>query len=302
MKFFSMLVLFVCNSLAQTLSASGLPDLPDDTVIAVFDDGVKFTMGDFKTLYTALPASHQAMQRDRKGFLEQYGLMRRLAHLAEEQKLDQTSPNREAIEFNREFLLSQAQLQFEAIHQNVELGEIGKYYEANEERFKEVKVKAVYIAYTKVQESQPSNTKKVLTEDEAKAKAQKLRADIRGGADLVKLVHENSDDAASREKDGDFATLKGTDRDKLPAPVADVIFALKQGEVSEPIEQPNGFYLFRAENVRYRSPVETRSEIIETIQQQHFKEWLNRARDSIKVEFPNKEFLQAFAAPAASEK
>jgi peptidyl-prolyl cis-trans isomerase C len=299
MKSLGLLVLFACILPAQTSTLPGLPDLPDETVIAVFDDGMKLTMGDFKKLYTALPGNQQAMQRDRKGFLEQYALMRKLAHMAEEQKLDQTSPNKEAMEFNRQFLLSQAKLQFESMSQNVEPDEIGKYYEANKERFQEVKVKAIYITFSKAQASQASNGKKILTEDEAKAKAQKLLADIRGGADFVKLVRENSDDAASREKDGDFATLKGSDRDKIPAPVATAIFALKQGEISEPIEQPNGFYLFRAEEVTYRSAGEARSEIVETLRQQHFKEWLDRTHQSIKVQFPSPEFLKSTTPPAA---
>jgi peptidyl-prolyl cis-trans isomerase C len=305
MKSLSVLVLFACILPAQTPTVSGLPDLPDDTVIAVFDDGMKFTMGDFKKLYIALPGNQQNMLRDREGFLKQYGLMRKLAHLAEEQKLDQTSPNKESIEFNRLFLLSQAKLQLESMSQNVEPDEIGKYYDANKESFKEVKVKAIYITFSKAQASQASNGKKVLTEDEAKAKAQKLLADIRGGADFVKLVHDNSDDTASRDKDGDFATLKGTDRDKIPAPVASAIFALKHGEVSEPIEQPNGFYLFRAEEVTYRSAGEARSEIVETLRQQHFKQWLDRTHDSVKVQFPNQEFLNApkpAAIPAAPGK
>jgi hypothetical protein len=35
--------------------APKIPDLPDETVVAVFDDGTKFTMGDFKKVYGSLP-------------------------------------------------------------------------------------------------------------------------------------------------------------------------------------------------------------------------------------------------------
>jgi len=91
---------------------------------------------------------------------------------------------------------------------------------------------------------------KATTEDEAKAKATKLLADIRGGADFVKLVKENSDDETSKAKDGDFATLRRTDN--IPDAIRAAVFSLKQGEVSEPVRQPNGFYLLRADEVRYR--------------------------------------------------
>src|SRR5579884_104527 len=103
MKFLSAF-LFLCSILpAQTPSVPALPDLPDETVIAVFDDGAKLTMGEYRKIYAALPSNQQAMVNDRKAFLEQYALMRKLAHMAEEQKLDKTSPTKESLEFYRLF-------------------------------------------------------------------------------------------------------------------------------------------------------------------------------------------------------
>src|SRR5437763_16194990 len=73
-------------------AAPTIPDLPDDTLVAVCDDGAKFTMGDFKKIYGALPPDNQQMAlRDRKTFLQQWGLMRKLAQMAEKQKLEQES-------------------------------------------------------------------------------------------------------------------------------------------------------------------------------------------------------------------
>lgn len=273
-----------------------MPDLPDSTVIAVFDDGVKFTMGDFKKLFTALPANQAGMLRDRKGFLEQYGLMRKLAQMAVAEKLDQTSPTKEAVEFNRLYILSQAKLQIQSSTANVEPAEITKYYEANKDQFKQVRVKAIYITFTKAQASQSSNGKPMLSEEEAKAKARKLLTEIRGGADFVKLVRANSDDATSRDKDGDFATLQPSDN--IPDAIKRAVFTLKQGEVSEPIEQPNGFYLLRAEEVITRSFDQVRGDIAQTIQQDHFRQWLQTTHDSLKVQLPSPEFLGGPSAPA----
>jgi len=254
MKVLSIL-LFTCSLFAQpapapspTLSPA-VASLPDETVIAVFDDGAKFTLGEFKKLFTALPENNQqSIMRDRKGFLEQYALMRKLAHMADVDKLDQASPTKESIEFNRLFILSQAKMNSEVMSGDIQPEEITKYYEDNKARYKQVKVKAIYVAFTKAAASQPNSSgKKLLSEEEARAKAQKLLVQIRGGADFVKLVRENSDDAASRAKDGDFETLKPTDN--IPDAIKVAVFSLKQGETSEPIEQPNGFYLLRADEV-----------------------------------------------------
>src|SRR5579864_2729854 len=134
---------FTCTILsAQTAPAPtlpDLPDLPDKTVIAVFDDGVQLSMGDFKKLYAVLPPTNQqGALRDRKSFLEQYALMRKLVQMAEKEKLDQVSPNKEALEWNRFLILGQARMNQEVMGANVDPDEIGKYYEANKEQYKQV--------------------------------------------------------------------------------------------------------------------------------------------------------------------
>src|SRR5579871_1598305 len=104
MKFLVFLA-FGCGVLAaQTPAppAGTLPNIPDQTVIAVFDDGTKLTMGELKAFYGVMPPnSQQAIVRDRRAFLEQWGLLRKLAGIAEQKKLDQITPNKEALEYNR---------------------------------------------------------------------------------------------------------------------------------------------------------------------------------------------------------
>jgi hypothetical protein len=287
------LFVFSCGLAAAQVAAAppaGLPDLPDETVIAVFDDGGKLTAGEFKNIYAVLPPNaQQGAIRDRKAFLEQWGLFRKLADAAEKKKLDQASPTREALEYNRLFLLSQAAVNDQVTNTIPEPEAIEKYYETNKERYKQVKVKAIYITFSKEPVSKLVGGKPLLTEEEAKAKIQKLVGEIRSGADFAKLARENSEDAASRQKDGDFATLRPTDN--IPDAIKSAVFALKQGEVSEPVEQPNGFYLLRAEEITYRSAADVRGEIIENIKQEHFRQWMQQMHDSVKVQFPSAEFL-----------
>src|ERR1051325_7198228 len=93
------------------LCAQSLPTLPDETVIATFDDGVKLTYGEFKQIYSVLPPEHQQQDaRKRASFLPQWGLMRKLAGMAEADKMDQLSPSKEAIEYYRLVILSQARM------------------------------------------------------------------------------------------------------------------------------------------------------------------------------------------------
>jgi len=289
------LALFVCScslAAAQAPAATppGIPDLPDQTVIAVFDDGGKLTVGEFKNIYAVLPPNaQQGAIRDRKAFLEQWGLFRKLAAVAEQKKLDQSSPTREALEYNRLFLLSQAAVNDQVMNTVPEPEAVDKYYASNKERYKQVKVKAIYITFSKEPVSKSVGGKPLLSEEEAKAKIRKLLGEIRAGADFVKLARENSEDEASRDKDGDFATLRPTDN--IPDAIKSAVFALKQGEVSEPVEQPNGFYLLRAEETGYRAPADVRGEMIENIKQERFRQWMQQMHDSVKVQFPSAEFM-----------
>jgi parvulin-like peptidyl-prolyl isomerase len=109
-------------------------------------------------------------------------------------------------------------------------------------------------------------------------------------------VKENSDDETSKAKDGDFATLRRNDN--IPDAIRAAVFSLKQGEVTEPVRQPNGFYLLRADQVSYRPLSQVRDEVFTQLKQQHYAQWLDQTNRDTKVEFTNPAFLGDAAAPA----
>jgi parvulin-like peptidyl-prolyl isomerase len=277
MKYLALALLCLHAVSAQALPP--MPKLPDDTPIAEFDDGTKFTMGDFKKVYSVLsPAQQQMAMRDRMQFLQQWAFMRKLAHMAEEEKLAEKTPYKEAIEQYRLQILSEAKIN-DAINQVVIAPEeIVKSYENNKSKFSQVKLKALYIAFGDS-----------LNESRAEVKAKKLLADARGGADFVKLIHENSDDETSRAKDGDFDTLRQTDN--IPDAFRTAVFALKKGEITEPLKQPNGFYLLRAEEVSYRPLSDVRDDIYNELKNAKAREWLDRMNLSTVVKVLNPVFL-----------
>jgi hypothetical protein len=284
MKLLSILTLLsVGAAWAQTAPPAAprpkLPDLPDDQVVAIFDDGVKFTFGDFKKIFAVLPADTQRMAlQDRHAFLQQWAFFRKMAQVAVEEGLDKQSPTKEQLEYNRNFILMNAKLSNALMQSQVEPSEIVNYYNQHKEDYKQVHLRAIYLAYGKK-----------LTEEQAKAKGEKLLEQIRAGADFVKLVRENSDDETSRAKDGDFLTL--SPGDNVPAAMRDAVFALKQGEVSGLVQQPNGFYIFRAETVIYRPLSQVREAIFTAIKEQHYKEWLDKQNKDIKIQFTSPQFL-----------
>ena len=285
MKLLSLL-LFLAPVWAQ--SPNPLPNLPDETVVATFDDGAKLTMGDFKRIYAVLPRENQQQAlRDRPAFLKQWALMRKLAKLAEADQLDKLSPSKEALEYYRLVILSQAKMNAALNQITVLPSEVSDFYNVNKDRFKQVRVKAIYIGFGG----------KNLSEADAKTKASKILAQIRAGADFTKLVKQYSDDETSRSKDGEFATLGPND--VIPDAVRAAVFQLKEGEVSDPVPQANGLYLFRAEQITYRPYEQIRDELFTELKQQRYADWVAKTNSETIVTFNNLAFIGAIqVAPA----
>jgi peptidyl-prolyl cis-trans isomerase C len=264
--------------------------VPPDTVIATYDDGQKLTIGELTSFLAAMPPNMaQAARRDRKAFVQQFAMMHRLSEMAVKAKLDEQSPTKEALAFNRMYLLMNAQLHDVLTTMKVPPADGESFYNANKERFKQVKVKAIYIAFS-VDPSKPgANEPRRLTEAEALAKIAGLKTAIAGGASFVKLVKENSEDATSAAKDGDFGTLRSTDN--LPDPIRTAVFALKAGEVSDPVKQPNGFYLFRAEEIAPQPYAEVQEQILNELKQARFKQWMDEITASLHLKIENEAFF-----------
>jgi len=270
-------------------TASIFPEISDDKVLAIFDDGVRFTMGQFRGLYTVMNAQmQQTALQNRKDWIQQYALFRKLALMAEQDKLDQVSPTREALAFNRMLLLSQVKLNANMNSTAVEGAEIVKAYDARREQFKQVKVKTIYVSFLSDALTK-ATSEKGLTEQQAKEKAERLAAQIRSGADFVQLVKANSDDVTSRDKDGDFATLRRSDN--IPDAIRSAVFVLKPGEITDPVRQPNGFYIFKASEVSYRPLSEVRDEIYNDLKMQHHREWLEKTRVETRVQIVDEAFF-----------
>jgi len=298
MKFLiAVLASFAVIGAAQT-SPGGLPRLPTNTVIATVD-GKKITYGEIETYVRTLPAQmQQTALQNRKQFIQEYGLMLRLNAMAEKANLDQKTPYKESIESARMQILTQAQISelFNSFAISVE--DEQKHYDENKSRYEQVKLKVIYISFSPKSANPPADGKKRLTEDEAKAKAEELVKEIKGGADFVKLVNENSEDATSKAKGGDFGTFSRSDN--LPDAIRSVVFALRAGEVSAPMRQPNGFYIFRAESLTQKPFSEVAGDIATELRNVRLRQWLESTTKSIDIKYDDEQFFSGAAAPSAA--
>jgi peptidyl-prolyl cis-trans isomerase C len=276
----------------QAVAATPPPPVAPDTVVAEVE-GRKITAAEMDKILASLPANNQQAIRARPQLLTQVFLMQRLAEDAAKAGLDKQSPYREQLDAYRLQLLSNAELSTVNNSMQIPQEDEQKYYKENPDKFKEVRVRVIYIAFNPTPGKAPEDGKKQRTEAAAKAQIEDLAKQIQGGADFGKLARELSDDQASAAKDGDFGVVK--QNSSYPKEIKDAVFALKQGEISSPVKQPNGFYLIRAEEVTQQPYNDALVQINQAVRQLKFQEWLKgmQAQYNVKIESP------AYFAPRA---
>ena len=275
------------------------PANPDAVVATV--NGKPITAAEMTAILSVSPPEAQkTFLSDPKRFLDQLGLMRALEAMAVKDKLDQQSPLKETLELQRMQALAQAQVTAMANTIPVLADDQKKFYDANHDQFTQAKVKMLFVSF---QSSAPAQTdpkaKKILTEPEAKAKIEKLLVDLRANhADFVKLVKEHSDDAESVARDGDFGQPIATSDKAIPPEISKAIFALKPGQVSDPVRQKTGYYLFRLDELGTQPFEQVRDDIFMQIRQARFNEWMDQTKKSVTVKIENEDFFKAAAAAA----
>ena len=266
-----------------------------DKVVAKIN-GKGITGKELEEFSKGLPQNFQQFYaQDKEGFLKQYAVLTKFAAMAEATKVDQQTPYRQRLEFMRMQTLAQALVEDYRNKIPVSDSEMAAFYEKNKDNYTQAKLQVILLNFATA-DANPSEKKK-LSEAEAEAKAKDLVKQLKAGADFKKLVAENSDDVASKAKGGDFGTIRRSDQ--IPDELKMAIFALKQGQFSEPIKQPNGFYIFKVIEYAAQPLDEVKSVLSSQLRDQKFQEWLKVTQDTADVKIEDQAFFGKTLAPAA---
>jgi len=131
--------------------------------------------------------------------------------------------------------------------------------------------------------------------DAAKKKAEALQAQLKGGAAFSAVAKASSDDSGSRDKGGELGWNR---RGQMPESFEKVLFGLKRGEVSEPVETEFGWHLIRLDELK---PQVTRPFEQADVQQELIEVYQNREQQKRYQEMLEKLEQLAFENPAALE-
>lgn len=280
---------------AQTPSAKPPAVKPDDVVATV--NGEKITAGMLQSLRNGAAQQFQkAVQQNNKDFLKSVAGLLALSKKGEQEKIDQKEPYRDQWLFLKMNFLANAYISYLNTQVQITQQEIQAQYEKNKEEYEEAMVRAIYIAFSR-SGGDDAQGRKRLTEAEAKAKAEKLAAALKKGADFAKTAKEDSDDAGSAEKGGDIGGIK-RNATGVPAEIRMAVFALKPGEISEPVPQATGFYILQVDQIKTTPYEEAASNIATQLQTQKVQQEVQRILGSVEIQHLNQGF---FAGPGGNK-
>jgi parvulin-like peptidyl-prolyl isomerase len=155
---------------------------------------------------------------------------------------------------------------------------IRKYFEKHRPQFDGTQIRVSQI-FVKV----PVDADEMAV-TQAQAKLQTLKQDVESGRITFAEVALKNSDAPSKTEGGDSGWI--TYRGKLPAAVSDAAFALKDGEISEPVRSPFGFHLV---TVTERKPGElsledVRAVVFNELSQELWSETVKAQREKATIE------------------
>jgi parvulin-like peptidyl-prolyl isomerase len=280
-----------CVSFCWGQSApAGYTENPDAVIGVV--DGTKITLGEIQALTPLLSELYRPVaEKDPMKFLRLLGLFMKASANADAEKLTDQAPYKQGLDFaimeaKARFWVQKSQLDI-----TVSPEELEAYYNEHKEPFRRIKVSGIKVAFGGAPAEASGSAlnasripRKVLTEDEAKAKAAKLVAELRSGADFSKMVLTNSDDENSKTKGGDLGVWGMTDN--VPDALRSGVLALKEGEVSDPIQQPGGYWIVKAVEVTYTPLAEMKDAIFAQVKQEKANKFLDDLYKSIQVDGP----------------
>jgi parvulin-like peptidyl-prolyl isomerase len=264
-----------------------------DTVVATVG-GKKVTGKELEDFVRGLaPQFQQMYSQDREAFLKQMAMLYKFSDLAIADKVDQATPYKQRIEFARLQTLAQGYVESYRNKLVVSDADLAAFYEANKQNYTQAKLQVILIGYSSTPAKE--GEKKKLTDSEAEAKAKDLVKQLRAGADFKKIVEEHSDDVASKAKGGDFGNIRRSDQ--IPPELSSAIFSLKAGEFSDPVKQPNGYYIFKVAEYTNQSLEELKPTLSTQLKDQKFQEWLRATQDAVEVKIEDPAFFSQGQAP-----
>jgi peptidyl-prolyl cis-trans isomerase C len=240
-------------------------------------DGKPLTESEVNMLLVTMnPKLVEAMRGNPEQALRYYGFLKKLTTMADKENLAEKSPYKEKLQMLRLELLANAMLDYHKNSILVMPEDQTKYYEQNIDEYRVAKTRVIYLPFSTT-----------LEEEQALRKGEELSRKAAAGADFTELVKEHSKEKESVANGGVFGPVNRNDT-RHPEHIRAAIFALKVGEVSKPIRNPNGFYIFKMDELTVQTYAKVKDEIFTHLMETRQQKWLAELNASIEVKMIGK--------------
>lgn len=294
---FTALALSVATVFAQT-PAPATAAKPASTAAAEKDPVVitagttQIRQSEFEEAVKALPPEYQQIAGGpgRKQFAEDYLRMKMLAAEGVKNGLDKSPELIAQLNLMRENLIANAELHKIEAGVLVSDADLKKAYDDNMKDYEQVKARHILVAFAGSPASHKQEGKAELTDAQAKAKAEELRAKIVAGADFAEVAKKESDDTGSGSNGGDLGSFG---HGQMVPEFEQAAFAAKAGEVTPVVRTQFGYHIIKVE-AKTTTPFD---QVKGTLEKDARQKKVQAAIDAMKG--PNVTYNDAYFAPPA---
>jgi peptidyl-prolyl cis-trans isomerase C len=249
-------------------------------------NGEAVTEEEFEAAYAQLPEELQRQLSSPQGktaFAEQYVRYKLLEQEARRLGVDRDPKVAGAISADRTSILASAVAQKLVATPTDQA--VRDYYAGNKGSFDSLQVAHILVAYAGGMA--PPRQGNPPSQQQAMAKANAIVKQLRAGADFAQAALQLSDDVATAPQGGELGTFgRGT----LPPELEQRVFAMKEGEISDPMPSRFGVHIFRVGKRGTQGIDQVRPAIARRMQQQNTLDRIEVLRKQAKVDFDPKFF------------
>lgn len=240
---------------ASAQKAQKAPPSPDGEVVVAKIGDHAITMGEvmrsmdltnprLKALYMSSPGKMTT-------YITNYVNQEMLYKQAIKENIGQREDLKANVEQYKKRLLIRTLTQ-SAIPTQIGQEDLQAYYDENKDDMVEVKARQLLVR---------ANPAKNVTMEGAKALANKIKQRADRGEDFQKIAADVLKDDVSRQMGGRVTSIR---KGRFAPEIDEMIFSLSEGEISDPIELPNGYMVIKIEKAAAPVPLQSVASMIQS--------------------------------------
>ncbi len=270
----------------ENLCPDPKPGAPCKTVI---------TKGEFERILSAVRPNLPPGARMQ--IAQRYVELLTFADKGEQAGLEKSPEFKEQLQLMRMQALAQAyNRHLQEKYANVSDADVEKYYKENQPAYEEVTLRRIYIP----KPLKDAEKKQPLDEAATKALAEKIQARAAAGEDFDKLQQEVYIAVNPETPKGAATptTLGPRRRGQLPKDQESAIFELAPGKVSQIMDEPAGYFIYKVESKEVLPLEKVKAQIARQLEEQRLRDAIQNTLSSVKTNF-NEAYFKVPAAPEA---